>query len=209
MKYMIIDVTTPVAVRVLKVAEMANCQLWGQIYQAEGKKVIAPPVEGRGFSKLDLNQLQYLFWNANQTPPPADYPALVKGCLDAVDAMEVDHTDTAWLQSEVDRILPDPNAVAAATDGASDSSTRAPKPPKVPKEPKAPAEAGGRPKANSMTGLVWDLADQAYATAVKEGEEPDWKTVRAELTKLCVHEGINAGTMGVQYGKWKASKLAT
>ena len=50
-KYMIIDVTTPAAIKVLRVAEMPHCQLWGRLYQAEGKKVIAPPVEGRGFGK--------------------------------------------------------------------------------------------------------------------------------------------------------------
>ena len=203
-KYMIIDVTTPAAIKVLRVAEMTNCQLWGRLYQAEGKKVVAPPVEGRGFGKLDLLQLQYLYWSLHQTTPPEDYAALVRGCLDTVDAMPLDHTDTAWLQGEVDRLAPSTTDATTAQDGAKP----APKAPKAPKAPTAPADPGGRPKATSTTGLVWDLADMAYATVVTDGAaEPDWKAVRAELARLCAHEGINAGTMGVQYGKWKASKL--
>ena len=200
-KYMIIDVTTPAAIKVLRVAEMTNCQLWGRLYQAEGKKVIAPPVEGRGFGKLELLQLQYLYWSLHQKTPPEDYGALVRGCLATVDAMPLDRTDTVWLQGEVDRLAP------SVTTTAEDGPKPAPKAPKAPKAPTTPADPNGRPKASSTTGLVWDLADTAYATAVPDGAEPDWKAVRAELARLCSQEGINAGTMGVQYGKWKASKL--
>ena len=201
-KYMIIDVTTPEAVKVLRIAEMANCQLWGRLYQAEGKKVVAPPVEGRGFGKLDRLQLQYLYWGLHQETPPEDYAALVRECLSTIDAMPLDHTDTVWLQGEVDRLAP------SVTTTAEDGHKPAPKAPKAPKAPTTPADPGGRPKATSTTGLVWDLADTAYATVVTDGAaEPDWKAVRAELARLCAHEGINAGTMGVQYGKWKASKL--
>lgn len=207
-KYMIIDVTTPDAVQVLRVAEMENCQLWGWLYQADGKKVIAPPVEGRGFSKLDLLQIQYLYWSLYKKTPPEDYATLVRECLSAVDALPVDRTDTAWLQSEVASKMPDTTMAS----NANGESVPAPKPQKAPKEPKAPkdpADPNGRPKASSTTGLVWDLADQAYKTVVPEGSSnPDWKAVRTELARLCAHEGVNSGTMGVQYGKWKASKLA-
>ena len=201
-KYMIIDVTTPAAIKVLRVAEMTNCQLWGRLYQAEGKKVIAPPVEGRGFGKLELLQLQYLYWSLHQKTPSEDYATLVRECLSTIDAMPLDHTDTVWLQGEVDRLAP------SVTTTAEDGHKPAPKAPKAPKAPTTPADPNGRPKASSTTGLVWDLADTAYATVVPDGAaEPDWKAVRAELARLCSQEGINAGTMGVQYGKWKASKL--
>lgn len=201
-KYMIIDVTTPEAIKVLRVAEMTNCQLWGRLYQAEGKKVIAPPVEGRGFGKLELLQLQYLYWSLHQKTPPEDYTALVRECLSTIDAMPIDHTDTVWLQGEVDHLAP------SVTTTAEDGPKPAPKAPKAPKAPTTPADPNGRPKASSTIGLVWDLADTAYATVVPDGAaEPDWKAVRAELARLCSQEGINAGTMGVQYGKWKASKL--
>ena len=201
-KYMIIDVTTPAAIKVLRVAEMTNCQLWGRLYQAEGKKVIAPPVEGRGFGKLELLQLQYLYWSLHQKTPPEDYATLVRECLSTIEAMPIDHTDTVWIQGEVDRLAP------SVTTAAEDGPKPAPKAPKAPKAPTTPADPNGRPKARSTTGLVWDLADTAYATVVPDGAaEPDWKAVRAELARLCSQEGINAGTMGVQYGKWKASKL--
>ena len=201
-KYMIIDVTTPAAIKVLRVAEMTNCQLWGRLYQAEGKKVIAPPVEGRGFGKLELLQLQYLYWSLHQKTPSEDYTTLVRECLSTIDAMPIDHTDTVWLQGKIDRLAP------SVTTAAEDGPKPTPKAPKAPKAPTTPADPNGRPKASSTTGLVWDLADTAYATVVPDGAaEPDWKAVRAELARLCSQEGINAGTMGVQYGKWKASKL--
>ena len=201
-KYMLIDVTTPAAIKVLRVAEMTNCQLWGRLYQAEGKKVIAPPVEGRGFGKLELLQLQYLYWSLLQKTPPEDYATLVRECLSTIEAMPIDHTDTTWLQGEVDRLAP------SVTTAAEDGPKPAPKAPKAPKAPTTPADPHGRPNVRSTTGLVWDLADTAYATVVPDGAaEPDWKAVRAELARLCSQEGINAGTMGVQYGKWKASKL--
>ena len=203
-KYMIIDVTTPEAIKVLRVAEMTNCQLWGRLYQAEGKKVIAPPVAGRGFGKLDLLQLQYLYWSLRQKTHPEDYATLVRECLSTIDAMPLDHTDTVWLQGEVDRLAP------SVTTAVEDGPKPPPKAPKAPKAPTTPTDPNERPKARSTTGLVWDLADTAYATVVNGAAgEPDWKAIRAELARLCAHEGINAGTMGVQYGKWKASKLGT
>lgn len=74
------------------------------------------------------------------------------------------------------------------------------KPPRAPKAPSAPAT---RPKPGTATGKVWDIADAAFEAA---GEVTDWKAFRAAVTELAKAEGINPGTVGVQFGKWKSSK---
>lgn len=74
------------------------------------------------------------------------------------------------------------------------------KPPRAPKAPSGPAT---RPKPGTATGKVWDIADAALEAA---GEVADWKAFRATVTELAKAEGINPGTVGVQFGKWKSSK---
>lgn len=84
-----------------------------------------------------------------------------------------------------------------------------PKPPKAPaapKPPRAPSGPATRPKAGTTTGKVWDVADAALTAAGGAENIDDWKAFRASVTKLCEAEGINAGTVGVQFGKWKSSK---
>ena len=77
MKYMLIDVTTVEATRVLLVATLRQVQLHGRLAQAQGKKVIAPPLEGRGLAKLEKLPLQYLYWSVCQKTPPEEYSELV------------------------------------------------------------------------------------------------------------------------------------
>jgi hypothetical protein len=79
----------------------------------------------------------------------------------------------------------------------------APKPPKA--STRAPAQAGERPKAGSTTGKVWDVCDAAYAAA--KGQVDDWKAFRKAVVQLGEKEGINGGTVGVQFGKWKAATI--
>lgn len=67
------------------------------------------------------------------------------------------------------------------------------------------------PRTKGATGRVWEVSDElvAEATAV-EGLAPDIqsKTFRQAALKKCEEAGINAGTFGVQFGKWKTSKLS-
>ena len=85
---------------------------------------------------------------------------------------------------------------------AAKGAPKAPAAPKPPKPPKAPSAPAVRPKEGTATGKVWDICDAAYKAA---GEVQDWKAFRAAVTALAEKEGINAGTVGVQFGKWKSS----
>lgn len=82
---------------------------------------------------------------------------------------------------------------------AADKPAKAPAAPKAPRAPSAPAT---RPKAGTATGKVWDLADQLWSDTAAN----DIKAFRTKLTAACEAEGINAGTVGVQFSKWKSSK---
>jgi hypothetical protein len=67
---------------------------------------------------------------------------------------------------------------------------------------KAKTGEGVRPKAGTMTGLVWDIADQLSKTIPIE----PWKDFKKEVLIKGEAEGINAATIQVQLGKWRASK---
>jgi hypothetical protein len=185
MKYMLIDTTVLEETRVIAVALLRQVELMGRLQQAAGRKVIAPPLDGRGFSALDRLPLQYLYWNTTHLPPSEDYGELVKLCQEAVEKIPVDQTPLVDLEREVARVCPQESTSATTT-----------------KAPKAPKDPSARPKGISTCGLVWEIADRLYELS---GKIPE----RKEVIEACVKEEINPATASTQFGKWKASKLST
>jgi hypothetical protein len=190
--YMLIDVTTVEGTAVIALGTMRRIQLLGRLKQAEGKKVIAPPVEGRGFSKLDRLPLQYLYWNTVKTTPPEDYALLVKNCLEVINQMTPNDEHIPSLEYLVEQL---DKGEGNPVDGTN---------------VEAKEKAIVRPKGTSVTGIIWTICDEVL-TELFKGEVPadneGWKPLRAEAAKRCDAEGFHTGTFGVQYGKWKASKL--
>ena len=186
--YMLIDVTSPETTKILKIANLKCVVLWGHIYKQQGRKVIAPPVEGRGFSKLEKLNLQYLYWDLTQSNPPEDYAELIQNALKAVQAIEKAPESFDKLMSEIKRLGIDLEDPTKSTE------------PKAPKAEKDPSALPERPKATSMTGLVWQLADEAFERA--GNKLPD----RNEVIATCEKEGINPSTAAVQWSKWKKAK---
>lgn len=88
-----------------------------------------------------------------------------------------------------------PSSPATAVAGPA----KAPKP----KPPREPSEPAARPKAGTSTGKVWDICDRLWGTGKDHGT---MKNLKAEVLEACAAEGINSGTAGVQFGKWKSSK---
>ncbi len=192
MKYMVLDTTTTEGIKFLAVETLHKAAAWGQIYKHQGMTVIAPPLEGRGFAKLSLVQLQYLFWNVFQQTPPSEMPALTDPLKKYAEAFPEGEMSLEQLQAIVADLYP--QGVGGAPAVA-----------KPPREPRAPGSPTDRPKANSTTGLVWDICDREH-TKLQNSE--DWKVVRAAIMGACEHEGINPATAATQYSKWKAAKLA-
>lgn len=182
-KYMLIDVTSLETTKVVKVAHLREVELLGRLLQANGRKTIAPPLEGRGLSALDKMQLQYLYWNTCEETPPEDYAELLQKCLIKLETLPMDQTPLATLEKECERVCPRDAVVHQKKESA-------------PKEPKDPL---ARPKATSTTGLVWEIADKLYAAA--GNQIPN----RKEMIAACVAEEINPATASTQFGKWKAA----
>lgn len=72
-----------------------------------------------------------------------------------------------------------------------------------PKAPRAPGASAARPKEGTSTGKVWDIADKLWASWK---EKEDLKGFRKLVNEACTQEGVNVGTINVQFGKWKSSK---
>ena len=197
-KYMVLDITSNEQARIVAIAPLKEAQLIGKIMQAQGRAVIAPPLEGRGFSKLEPLMLQYLFWNTTQTPPPTVYADLMKAMQAAAEALPVDETPLHELEKTVRDLYPDEKQ-------SSDGKTE-------PKQPKAPGTPAERPTGTSTTGRVWELADAEYALhlhKMPDGGAIDWKALRDAIMTSCINGGINKATAATQYSKWKGAKLAS
>lgn len=177
--YMLIDTTVLDSTRIVSVAELRQSICMGKLLEAQGRKVIAPVLEGRGFAKLERLQLQYLYWNTFGERPNDDYGVLLKECLEKAKALEVDATDLDYLERMVERLedqqSSQPKAEANAADGQ-------------------PAE---RPRRAGATLQVWEIADEFQ----KQG-----RANRKEIIEECVRRGINASTASTQFSKWKAAR---
>lgn len=206
--YMVIRTTNNEHAQILYVADIEIATLLGQLYKAEhpDQKVIAPPLEGRGFAKIELTMLQYVYWNTFGERPPEDYQELIKQCVAHALKIQVTETNPAALRSEL--LKYDVSTVISKNgdivkESNKKASNKIPKEPKAPKQPRQPRTEGeikdDRPRAGTTTGLVWDIIDKHFAK-VKEV-----KALRAAALQECTNEGLNPSTFSVQFGKWRAA----
>jgi len=188
--YMVIDVTTVESTCLLKITDLRRAALWGHIYKNQGRKVIAPPMLGRGFAMLEKLPLQYFYWNVCQETPPEDYAELVQKCLAKLQVTEEDEDSFEVLMREITRLGID----------LEDPTNNAKKESAAPKDLNAPPL---RPRERSTTGLVWELADAEF---VKAGNQ---MPARQAVIEACLAEEINPATAATQYAKWAKAKKAS
>lgn len=181
--YMLIDVTSVETTTIIAVAPLRIVELLGQIQTIKGRKVVAPPLEGRGFAKLDKLALQYLYWNMLQQTPPEDYQELIKSLLAKVAETPVSDATVEQLERELALLAP-----------LEDPSTA-----KAPKDPNAPPT---RPKGMTTTGLVWEICDRLYMLSGNVMPE------RKAVMDTCAMEEINLATAATQFAKWKKAKMS-
>lgn len=191
MDYMLLDLGA--SAKVLKKAPLKEIQLHARLVLADNPLAIltAPPVEGRSFAKLNHHQLIHILYSLGATPAE-DYAACCGQALGLVEAMACDTTPLERLEKEVSRRgapTPDLNTPALSS---------APKAAVAPKPQREPSEAT-RPKEGSATGIVWAMADELRASL---GRLPTSK----EVVTACEPRGVKAGTVSVQYGKWKQTQ---
>lgn len=184
--YMILDVTNVAETKLLHVTDNRRAVHRGYLLKAEGRQVIAPPLEGRSFSKLEKLQLQYLYYqlSGGQTPPE-DYQVLAQGCFELAKKFP---TDTESLDDLVKAVAKLWTALGIV-DGSQASFK--------PVDNHTPSPQAERPRAKGVTGQVWEIADRLYAAA--GNNMPDRKLVMEECTAV----GINSATAATQFAKWK------
>lgn len=220
--YMLIDVTNrPVGIKVLATGDVHQVPLLGRLAKAEGKEVMGPPLEGRSLSKFSTEELQYMLWNTFSVTPSNEYAQLVIDVLYHVNMMTPVDTDVRDLEAACARLAP-------VQEASSEADTEQPKrgkrggkkpveekeqveekPAKKPPVEKAPKSPDGRPSPTSLTGVVWVIADECLIEHKKANKgEIDWKAVRSLVSTRCEEQGIKAGTVSVQYGKWKKAQSA-
>lgn len=191
--YVIIDRTVLTEIKIVRIGNMRRCQLHGALLAHQGRKVIAPPIEGRGFSKLGLEEMQYLYWNTFGRTP-LEYKDMIPELIDHCNTLVPADDSIGALEVMV-------NGLLAVAPPALDSDGNV-----LPEVPKALV----RPKGTTTTGIIWSICDEVMIEFFK-GEVPadavGWKSLRAEASKRSDHEGFHQGTFGVQYGKWKGSKM--
>lgn len=197
--YMVVRVTTVETCQILYIAPLENATLLGQLYMAEhpGQKCIAPPLEARGFSKLNTDQLQYLLWNSFGLTPPEDFPSLYKICLENALKIPVTEANASSLRSslshyEMETVITDKGeiAVQAKTEKVN---------PELKRKPRSESDViTERPRENSTSALIWSIADKHFENV------KDPKALRKLVMAECEKEGINLSTVSVQFGKWKA-----
>jgi hypothetical protein len=177
--YMLIDVSKKETTKILLTTDIHRVQQWGRYYKLQGRKVIAPQIDKKGFTKLDKEELQYLLWNTFGEAPPEDYKEALATALRLTTALEEDRTPLDAVKAIVNAAQP----VIHGEDGDTPKKT-------------APKKAG-RPKSGTLTGAVWELCDEFVE---KYGRAPS----RKEALEYCAENGgIHAATISTQFAKWK------
>lgn len=189
--YMVIDTTVVADTKIRFVADLGRTGLLGRIYMAEhpGRKVITPPLERRGFAKLDQLALQYLVWNTFGETPKENYSELTEQAFNlTVSKIEPTETEIKLLESQW-----------AGFEGQVEESSK-PKAPKASKPATEPGASPETPKPTSTCGIVWALGDEMYAANGNQLPE------RAAFIARCEQEGIHPATASTQFAKWKKTK---
>lgn len=205
-KYMLIDITTVEGTCLVAVGSLKQVQLRGQLQKAAHRQVIAPPLECRGFSKLELLPLQYLYWNVCQQTPPTDYAELCKACLAAIEKIVPDPISVEALETQVAKLASPPEDEHNPKDEHNPEDAHNLKAKSIKKAtPRTPGEA---PAEDSITGKAWVIAAQVLATFPPITNTTDWKPIRDAIIAACVKQGIKTTTSAAQYCRFKASKLS-
>lgn len=178
--------------------------------------------DGRSWSLFNTEQMATLYTNMSGQAPTGNYGACVDelraygaswpeypvskailqaryNALKASGADKISEADMAELHAKMQRealaaaLEANKSGIASDAGGESEKGpiTAAPKPAKLPSAPRKPG----------ATGRVWEIADNLVAKSMT-----DLKEIRKTLMAQCESEGINLGTAGTQFGKWKASK---
>jgi hypothetical protein len=200
--YTLVDASALETIMFLKRAPLKETLLWQKVFEQQGKKAVQ-------LDMLELEELQYLFWNATKTAPSDDKRTLLTQCEElAATNIRTDETSLENLDALVKATQPRKDSMAKKKEGelkkpsAAAAATKTKKKDKeveaAPADPKPKREKDptGRPSEGTATGKVWDIADKLAA------DNDDVTPTRQEVIEAAVEAGVNKATAGVQYGNW-------
>ena len=148
----------------------------------------APPLSPRGVAHLEARDARLLYTQLSGVEADNMEIDEVYDELYALLLKQAKATDTAdELEAHIKRMkVPEWPEIRYPTE--------AKEKPEVSKDKPSDIQPHEPPK-RSVTGLVWEIADELVGSL---GRRP----TNAEIIKACIEEGINKGTASVQAGKW-------
>lgn len=151
--------------------------------------VIGEAASSRTYSKFTDTELRLLYQNTTGLQyEGSDYSALLQSCK--------------ALGLKLEPLPTPPGLVRLPNRPAQETPAPTPRKTPVARAKGATPTPSTRPKPGTVTGRVWDIADEVAAAM----PNADHKAQRAEIIRRAVAEGINPATAQVQYGKWRGSK---
>lgn len=154
--------------------------------------VIGEAASSQTYSKFTDAELRLLYRNTTGLQyEGSDYSALLQSCK--------------ALGLQLEPLPTPPELVRLPNRPVPETPALTPRKTPVAKVKGATPTPGTRPKPGTVTGRVWDIADEVAAAM----PDADHKAQRAEIIRRAVAEGINLATVQVQYSKWRGSKNLT
>lgn len=153
--------------------------------------VIGEAASSQTYSKFTDTELKLLYRNTTGLQyEGSDYNALLQSCKALGLKLEPLPTPPGLVRLP-NRPVPETSAPTPSKTPVARAKGATPTP-----------SPSARPKAGTVTGRIWDIADEVAAAM----PDADHKVQRAEIIRRAVAEGINPATVQVQYNKWKGSK---
>ncbi len=170
------------------VPTLEQAEYWADILAPTSDFYVTDAVSNKSFSIYTHYELRMLYYNTvgELVSDNMDYSKLLAGVKKLAEDLLVDETSLEDLKTKLGHERVEPEISAETVEQES----------KPRKRSDSPSKPITRPKEGSMTGKVWDIADQLHT---EKGEIPP----RQDVIALCTEQGINASTASTQYGKWK------
>lgn len=194
MKMLLIDINKMLLLKAVEGEKcIRRCEYWADILIPNAEFYICGDM-GRDLSKFTLLELQMLYNNTMGAKAIfKDYPRAIDLVKTCIERFEVAKESIGDLVKKLGKPLKE-----------QDFSP-------VKEKPEAKAKQIGliptRPKEGSMTARVWECADWLYSQ--QNQQDSNCKTLRDEVIKVCVDNGVNSSTAATQFSKWRKALNAS
>lgn len=176
--------------------------------------VIFSAEDGRGWAMLSRDEIKKLYENMSGEKAPEygiavtelrayseswdEYSRSVAELQREYHAVEIEQEEKYDIQLAAQKARQAAIEIAAASRFANEPESQSA--PITQPAIKAKRRLSAPPSKSGATKRVWEICDEAVSSGLT-----DLKAIRAKAKDQAVREGINEGTFGVQFGKWKTA----